>query len=131
MIKLYLDEDIHKKVATALRLKGYDVVSAHEVQKQSLTDHEQLDFAVSQGRAIFTFSSGDFNRLHAAVTSHGTHHDGIILAKQLSVGKTVKRLAKFLFSHSADEIKDNIYWILISPIPASSIHTTLTTSLQS
>ena len=26
MHKLYLDEDVHKKVATALRLKGYDVV---------------------------------------------------------------------------------------------------------
>jgi len=25
MIKLYLDEDVHKKVAAALRLKGYDV----------------------------------------------------------------------------------------------------------
>lgn len=23
MIKLYLDEDVHRKVATALRLKGY------------------------------------------------------------------------------------------------------------
>jgi uncharacterized protein with PIN domain len=31
MIKLYLDEDVHKKTATALRLKGYDVISAHEV----------------------------------------------------------------------------------------------------
>jgi uncharacterized protein with PIN domain len=38
MIKLYLDEDVHKKIAVALRLKGYDVVSAHEVQKQSLSD---------------------------------------------------------------------------------------------
>jgi len=76
MIKLYLDEDVHKKVATALRLKGYDAVSAHEVQKQSLTDHEQLDFAISQGRAIFTFNSGDFNRLHAELMSRGVrrHH---------------------------------------------------------
>ena len=111
MIKLYLDEDVHKKVATALRLKGYDAVSAHKVQKQSLTDHEQLDFAVSQGRAIFTFNSGDFNSLPSALTSSDTHHFGIILAKQLPVRETVKRLAKFLFSQSADEIKDNIYWI--------------------
>jgi len=111
MVKLYLDEDVHKKVATALRLKGYDAVSAHEVQKQSLTDHEQLDFAISQGRAIFTFNNGDFNRLQSALISSGGRHFGIILAKQLPVGETVKRLAKFLFSHHSEEIKNNIYWI--------------------
>lgn len=64
MIKLYLDEDVHKKVATALRLKGYDAVSAHEVQKQSLSDDQQLEFAVSEARAIFTFNAGDFEKLH-------------------------------------------------------------------
>lgn len=26
MIKLYLDEDVHKKIAMALRVKGYDVI---------------------------------------------------------------------------------------------------------
>jgi uncharacterized protein with PIN domain len=50
MIKLYLDEDAHKKIAVALRLKGYDVVSAHEVQKQSLSDYQQLEYAVSEVR---------------------------------------------------------------------------------
>jgi uncharacterized protein with PIN domain len=98
-------------VATALRLKGYDAVSAHEVQKQSLSDQEQLEFAVSQGRAIFTFNSGDFNRLHSALASKGSRHYGIILAKQLPIGETVKRLAKFLFSHTSGEIENNIYWI--------------------
>lgn len=111
MIRLYLDEDVHKKVATALRLKGYDVVSAHEVQKQSLSDREQLDFAVSQDRAIFTFNGGDFSRLHHTRVSQGAHHCGIILAKQYPVGETVKRLAKFLFTHSAGEIRDNLYWV--------------------
>lgn len=43
MIKLYLDEDVHKKVAIALRLKGYDVISAHEMHKQSLSDFQQLE----------------------------------------------------------------------------------------
>lgn len=54
MIKLYLDEDIHKKIALSLRLKGYDVVSAHEVQNQSLPDYKQLQYAISEQRAIFT-----------------------------------------------------------------------------
>jgi len=36
-------------------------------------------------------------------------HYGIILSKQIPVGETVKRLSKFLFSHSAEELRNNIY----------------------
>lgn len=111
MIKLYLDEDVHKKVATALRLKGYDVISAHEVQKQSLSDKQQLAYAISEGRAIFTFNAGDFGRLHKEQLARGSDHFGIILSKQITVGETVKRLAKFLFSHFAQDIRSNVYWI--------------------
>ena len=111
MIKLYLDEDVHKKVATALRLKGYDVVSSHEVQRQSLSDNQQLAYAVSENRAIFSFNAGDFNRLHKEQAAKGPHHYGILLSKQLPVGETVKRLAVFLFSHSSEDIRNNIYWI--------------------
>jgi hypothetical protein len=114
MIKLYLDEDVHKKVATALRLKGYDVVSAHEIQKQSLSDKQQLSYAVSEGRAIFTFNAGDFDNLHKEQLAKGLQHHGIILAKQLPIGETITRLAKFLFVHSAEDIRNNIYWIVHS-----------------
>ncbi|MDP2151610.1 MAG: DUF5615 family PIN-like protein [Parvibaculum sp.] len=54
MIKLYLDEDVHKKIATALRLKGYDVLSAHEAGNNGISDRKQLEFAVSEQRAIFS-----------------------------------------------------------------------------
>jgi len=111
MIKLYLDEDVHKKVASALRLKGYDVVSAHEVQTQSLSDYQQLEYAVLHQRAIFTFNAGDFDRLHKEYLSKGKHHFGIILSKQRPVGETVKALTKFLFTHSVEAGEDNIYWI--------------------
>jgi hypothetical protein len=111
MIKLYLDEDVHKKVATALRLKGYDVFSAHEVQKQSLSDFQQMEYAVAQKRAIFTFNAGDFDRLHKEYLQSRKNHFGILLSKQLPVSETVKRLTKFLFTHSADEIRNNVYWI--------------------
>ncbi|MDO9287505.1 MAG: DUF5615 family PIN-like protein [Thermodesulfovibrionales bacterium] len=111
MIRLYLDEDVHKKVATALRLKGYDVVSTHEVQKQSLPDYRQLDYAISGQRAIFTFNAGDFDRLHKEYVQSGKQHFGIILSKQIPIGETIKRLTKFLFTHSSEEIKNNIFWI--------------------
>lgn len=111
MIKLYLDEDVHKKIAVALRLKGYDVVSAHEVQKQSLSDYQQLEYAVSEQRAIFTFNTGDFDRLHKEYIKSGKNHFGILLSKQIPIGETINRLTKFLFAHSKEEIRNNIFWI--------------------
>ncbi len=111
MIRLYLDEDVHKKVAAALRLKGYDVISAHEAQKHSISDYQQLEYAVSQKRAVFTFNAGDFDRLHKEYLTAGKPHWGILLSKQIPLGETVKRLTKFLFTHSAEEIKNNTLWI--------------------
>lgn len=111
MIKLYLDEDVHKKVATALRLKGYDVISAHEVQKHSLSDYQQLEYAVAEGRAIFTFNVGDFNRLHKEHIKSRKNHFGILLSKQIPIGDTIKQLVKFLYAHSSEEIRNNIFWI--------------------
>lgn len=60
MFKLYLDEDVHKRIALSLRLKGYDVISAHEVRNHGIPDYEQLEYAISEERAIFTFNAGDF-----------------------------------------------------------------------
>ncbi len=111
MIKLYLDEDVHKKVASALRLKGYDVISAHEVQKQSLPDYQQLEYAIAEQRAIFTFNAGDFNRLSKEYIKNGKNHFGILLSKQIPIGEAIKRLTKFLFDHSKEGIRNNIFWI--------------------
>lgn len=111
MIRLYLDEDVHKKLAVALKLKGYDVISAHEAQKQSISDYQQLEYAVAEQRAIFTFNVGDFKRLHEEYMKAGKNHFGILVSKQIPLGETVKRLTKFLFSHSASALKNNIFWI--------------------
>ena len=111
MIRLYLDEDVHKKIALSLRLKGYDVISAHEVQHQGIADYKQLQYAISQQRAIFTFNVGDFNRLHKEYVQSGNEHCGIILSKQIPISETFKRLAKFLFTHTDKETKNNLFWI--------------------
>ena len=111
MIRLYLDEDVHKKVAVALRLKGYDIVSAHEVQKQSLGDYQQLEYAVAEQRSIFTFNIADFSMLHKEYLNSGKSHFGILLSKQMPLNETIKRLTIFLFMHSAETLKNNIFWI--------------------
>ncbi|MDA8078792.1 MAG: DUF5615 family PIN-like protein [Nitrospiraceae bacterium] len=111
MVKLYLDEDVHKKVALALRLRGYDVVSAHEVQQFSLSDRQQLEFAITENRAIFTFNAGDFSRLHDECVKTGKIHHGIVVSKQIPLSDTIRRLAQFLFAHSSESIRNQISWI--------------------
>ena len=32
MIRLYLDEDVHKRITLAHRIKGYEVISTHETK---------------------------------------------------------------------------------------------------
>ncbi|MFO1470055.1 MAG: DUF5615 family PIN-like protein [Turneriella sp.] len=111
MIRLYLDEDVHKQVALALRVRGYDVVSVHELEKWNLSDEEQLAFAVSNNRAIFTFNRGDFAKLHEQWLSEGRDHACIITSKQLNLSETIHKLNKFLFSRKSDEIKNQLIWL--------------------
>ena len=40
-IRLYIDEDLSYRVAEALRSKGFDAISAHEVNMRGKTDKEQ------------------------------------------------------------------------------------------
>lgn len=111
MVRLYLDEDVHKKIALALRLRGYDAVSAHEVNNQGIPDYTQLEYAVSEQRAIFTFNIGDYQRLHKEYAESGKEHFGILLSKQIPFGETLSRLTRFLFTHTASKLKNNLFWI--------------------
>ncbi|MCR4318480.1 MAG: DUF5615 family PIN-like protein [Planctomycetes bacterium] len=110
MIKLYLDEDVHKKIAVALRVLGYDVVSAHELKNWGLSDEEQIEFAISEQRAIFTFNVGDFDRLHREYLKRGEEHFGILLSKQLPAWETQKRLTAFLYRNKADDVRGGVFW---------------------
>lgn len=64
--RLYFDEDTARHgLVEALRQRGVDLVTPLEVGMIQKSDAEQLDYAASQGRAMYTFNMGDFCRLHA------------------------------------------------------------------
>jgi len=41
-IRLYLDEDVFKGIAPALRARGFDAVSVHELDRYGWSDAEHL-----------------------------------------------------------------------------------------
>jgi len=110
-IRLYLDEDVHKRVAAALRLRHFDVISAHEVRRWGFSDEEQLTYATMENRAIFTYNTADYLQLHLEWLQGGREHSGIIVSNQLPIGETMRRLLNLLNQVTADEMQNQLYWL--------------------
>ena len=110
-IRLYLDEDVHKRLAIALRLRQFDVVSVSELGRKGLSDAAQLSLASEAGRALFTYNAADFLKLHLDWHARGETHAAIILSDQLSLSETLRRLLRLLNYVTADEMRGQAYWL--------------------
>lgn len=110
-VKLYLDENVPEAIATALRLRGYDVATTKEAGKKAASDFDQLRYASSQKRVLFTFNVADFAELHDEFLHENHHHGGIILSRQMPVGTIVKRLLKLLSRLTPAALENNILWL--------------------
>lgn len=76
-IKFHLDENVSNAIAQGLRRRNIDVTTVPEVGLIGADDDEQIIFALSQQRVIFTFDD-DFLRL----ASQEINHAGIIYTRQ-------------------------------------------------
>ena len=78
---LYIDENIHQRIAQALRELGYDVLTLKEDGKanQRYPDESVLQRAASLGRVVVTHDRRDFRRLH---NRGEIPHRGIVLCTQ-------------------------------------------------
>jgi predicted nuclease of predicted toxin-antitoxin system len=110
-IRLYIDEDVHESLLPALRQHGYEASNVREVNRRSLSDAEQLAFAAAEGFAIFTFNAADYIALHMAYMANGQSHAGIIVAKQMPIGETLRRLIHFLNRFTKDEVRNQLFWL--------------------
>jgi len=111
MTRLFLDEDVPEAVAVSLKLRGYDVVTTRQAGRRGLTDAQQLDFAHSQGRLLFTHNVADFTKLHVEFLRKGREHSGILLARQLPIGFIVTAMLKFLSSSKAKDVRNQVVWL--------------------
>ena len=66
----------------AIRSRGIDVLTALEAGMIERLDEHHLEYATVQGRVLYSFTVGDFYRLHTVFLAQGKAHVGIILAQQ-------------------------------------------------
>jgi hypothetical protein len=110
-VRLYLDADVHRDLAQALRLRGFDVLSAWEAGNAALSDSRQLQFAAISGRAILTFNVPDFVALGAGWQRLGRHHWGIVLSPQVTLTLALQRVSRLLSTARADDLRDQVLWL--------------------
>ncbi len=82
-----LDEDVSYRVAEGLRQRGVDAVSVHEMGRANsrVFDEDQLVFATSAGRALFTYNRADYQVLDAMWRMEGRTHAGILWCAERSI----------------------------------------------
>ena len=106
-VRYYTDEHVSKAVIEGLRRRGIDVLSVPEGDMLSASDEEQLAFAFSQSRVIFT-QDDDFLKLAA----QGHEHAGIVYAHQRTpIGEIISGLTLIYSVLSAEEMVGNIEFL--------------------
>lgn len=98
-------------LASVLRGRGYDVVSAHEVGMRGKSDEEQLEYAVSRGRALLTFNAKHFAPLAEKYFKKGREHHGIVATKTLDLPGLIRLTINLLHRAKTEELKNNFVWL--------------------
>lgn len=113
-IRLYCDEDsVQHALVAALRKRDVDIQTSLEAGTTSQQDDRQLEYAATQGRAIYSFNVGDFCRLHSEWLAQARCHAGIVLARQqhYSIGEQMRRLLRLLARVSAEEMQNRLEFL--------------------
>jgi hypothetical protein len=104
---------MHRSLAPALRARGVDVVTVFEAGLSGAPDDAVLAYAVGEGRAVYTFNTRDYCRLHGEYLRQGRDHAGIIVVprQRYSVGEQLRRLFRLMGSMSSDDMKNHIEFL--------------------
>ena len=110
-IKLYIDEDLSDRIAVALRSRGFDAISAHEIHMQGKSDREQLEYSIKQKRVILTRNVKHFVKLQREYFHGGLQHSGILVTDYLPLKELIRRLIKFLTERRVSEMINTLDWL--------------------
>lgn len=104
-MQYYLDEDISPKVSALLRKHHIDAISAHEVSMIQALDIEQLEYAVSEKRALVTRNRDDFIRLTVRFFNDSRAHYGVLIIPHTIPGDNFSLIATALKKYACEHPK--------------------------
>ena len=93
MLALYMDHHVPRAITEGLRLRGIDVITAHEDGAGDMDDSALLDRATELGRALFT-QDDDLLAEATKRQKEGVTFGGVIYCHQLriSIGACINDL---------------------------------------
>ncbi|MBD0318742.1 MAG: DUF5615 family PIN-like protein [Gemmatimonadetes bacterium] len=74
-----MDEDLPGSAAEIARGLGLDAVSVHDLGRRGLSDPEQFEFAMREGRIMVTRNRDDFRRLVVAAFEASSPSPGVLV----------------------------------------------------
>lgn len=104
-VRYFTDQHLPQPVVEGLKRRGIDVLTAHEADRCTLPDIDQLEFAKNESRVIVTFDS-DFLDLHDAGHSH--HGIAWCPATKYGIGELVQMLVLLHAVLTPDDMKDHV-----------------------
>lgn len=110
-VRLYLDEDVDPALAVVLRSRGYDAISVHEIGMRGRTDEEQLDYAISDKRALLTLNAKHFALLAKKYFENDREHFGIIVSKVKSFSEIIRLTLNLLKQERSENLKNLYTWL--------------------
>ncbi len=110
-LKLYLDEDVQAELAPALRKRGYNVISVREAGRLSRSDEEQIEFAITQERAMVTYNSEHYVPLHVEYLRERRKHHGIIVSPQISFSDAFRKIRNLLTTLTAEDMVNRLEYL--------------------
>ncbi|MGH9207246.1 MAG: DUF5615 family PIN-like protein [Acidimicrobiales bacterium] len=113
-IRLYVDEDsMDRRLISALRQHGVDVVTVQDEGRRGLPDAAQLEWATEHNRVLYTQNASDYQQLHTEILHSGRHHGGIVIltGRNHSVGDQLRGLLAIMAARTAEDMRDALEFL--------------------
>lgn len=110
-IKLYIDEDLSDRIAVTLRSKGFDVISAHEIEMRGKSDREQMEYAIKHKRVFLTRNVKHFVHMQNEYHKCGLTHSGIVVTNYIPLKEMIRRLTNFLNNVRPSDMTNRLDWL--------------------